>query len=243
MPITNWTDYFKTEHDIYVQNVANAQISLTFEIAPGHTQGFLVPHTRDPFNLTQHIPFHAIKASADFRKMINRRPAALNVLDESEFKAYYVKKAQSHGQKDWTQAVDEAESKRAGIQNKTAIKDVPKPEPIHKIVEDGQHFGEKKVVASLDGILSEEDAINPRVMHLCQQVNPQIEDAQKMRAHALLEEFQTIEGDLKFDDFEYIRAHGYWKTVKNWAKAKVSELASNESEGADDPASVTTPAV
>src|SRR5579863_975338 len=71
VPIVNWTDFFKEEKDIYVQNVANAQISLQFEVAPGHTQGFLVPHTRDPFNLTQHVPFAAVKSSADFRKMLN----------------------------------------------------------------------------------------------------------------------------------------------------------------------------
>ena len=75
--IVNWTEYFREEKDIFVQNIANAQISLSFETSPGHIQGFLVPHTRDPFNLTQHIPFEAIKKSADFRRMLNRRPPAL----------------------------------------------------------------------------------------------------------------------------------------------------------------------
>jgi hypothetical protein len=233
--IVNWTEYFATEHDIYVQNVANAQISLSFEIAPGNTQSFLVPHTRDPFNLTQHIPFAAIKSSADFRKMINRRPAALTVMSEDEYKDYYIKKAKATGQTDWMSAVDSAEEKRTGMQNKTAIKDVPKPTPIHKVVEDGQLFGEKKTVQSLDGNVSEDEIINPRVLHLCQQVNVQIEDAQKMKAHALLEELQTIEGDLKIDDFEYVRAHAYWKTVKAWAKTRIAALSSDDSEGAEEP--------
>jgi len=236
-PITNWTDFFKTERDIYVQNIANAQISLSFEISPGNIQSFIVPHTRDPFNLTQHIPFSAIKSSADFRKMLNRRPAALQVMTEEEFRAYYQRKAQNTGKSTWEAAVDAAEERRQGMQNRQDKIEIPKPAPIHEVVEDDGHLGGKKEVKAFQ-VITEQEAVNPKVLHLCLQVNHQIADNEKMKAHALLEEFQMMEEGLKLDDFEYIQSHGYWKTVKNWAKAKVAELAS-KSEGADD---VGTPA-
>jgi hypothetical protein len=240
--ITNWTEYFKDEKDIYVQNVANAQISLSFETSPGNIQGFLVPHTRDPFNLTQHIPFDAVKKSADFRRMLNRRPPALVLFDEEEYLGYYAKKAQPNGQTT-EEAIDAAERRRQSIQNKTAVKDVPNPTPIHTVISDGQRLGEHKVVTS-NSVGSEDEVIHPKVLHLCHQVNPVAipDDNQKMKAHELLEELQTLEGELKLDDFEYIRAHAHWKTVKNWAKTKVAALASADGEGADDPSESINPA-
>jgi hypothetical protein len=231
--IVNWTEFFREEKDIFVQNVANAQISLSFETSPGHTQGFLVPHTRDPFNLTQHIPFDAIKKSADFRRMLNRRPPALLILEENEYREYYTRKAGPGSSPE--QAMDAAEMRRQAIQNKTAIRDVPKPEPIHTVTQDGKRLGEHKVVTSnTQG--SEDEVIHPKVLHLCHQVNNNAipDDNQKMKAMDLLENLQTLEAELKLDDFEYIRAHGYWKTVKNWAKQKTAAIASEDGEGADD---------
>jgi hypothetical protein len=74
--VRNFTEYFKEERDVYVQNVANAQVSCEFPISPGRVEGFLFPHNRDPINLTQFIPFHAIKDSMDFRTRCARGTGA-----------------------------------------------------------------------------------------------------------------------------------------------------------------------
>jgi hypothetical protein len=235
--IINWTEFFKEEKDIYVQNIANAQISLEFIISPGQTQGFTVPQTRDPFNLTQHIPWNAIKGSADFRRMLNRRPPALLLLTEAEFQEYYAKKAANSGKSaaQWQSEMDAAETRRQGIQNRTAIENIDKPKPIHEVTKQGTGlFGDAaKEVRSTD-VATEDEIINPRVLHFCHQVNNQIPDAEKMKAHDLLNNLQTLEGELKLDDYEYIRSHGHWKTVKTWAKTKAAALSSDAGEGAED---------
>jgi len=240
MPIVNWTDFFKDEKDVYIQNVANAQVSLEFEIAPGHIQGFLVPHSRDPFNLTQHIPFHAIRNSAAFRRMLNRRPPALQLLSEEEFKVYYQKRAHAAGQPSWEHAMDDAEKKRSGYQDKTAVIPGPKPEPIHEVVSDDAHFGGKKEVRS-NQTVAEDEIIHPKVLHLCLQVDTQLSEKDRMKASVLLDELQTLESELKLDDFEYIRARGYWKSVKNWAKQKIAASAETPGEGAEDDVTSASP--
>lgn len=230
--IVNWTSYFSSEKDVYVQNVSQGQVSLSFEVSPGNTQGVLVPRGRDPVNLTQHIPWSAIRASADFRKMLNRRPPALSLMTEEEYHDYYKKKAVQAGHGDLATAIDEAEMKRSGVQNKTAIIPGPVNQPIHEVLSDGQRMGEKKEVRSAE-MIGEDETIHPRVLNLCQQVSTQIPEAERMKAGVLLDELQTLEGELKFDDYEYIRSHSTYRTVKNWAMAKAATLA-NATEEVDD---------
>ena len=247
----NFTDYFMKERDVYVQNLANAQVSCEFPIAQGRTEGFTFPHNRDPINLTQHIPFHAIKDSMDFRKMLSRRPAALQLLTSEEYEAFFAKKANQMGLKneegkpDVDAAVDASEEKRRrtadkGMRERITDKD---PEPIHEIVESGTgpkgaaHFGERQRVAHSE-MVSEDDVINPKVLHLCNQVKNEIPEEERMPAKDLLEELQDIP-ELKLDDLEHIRAHGFYKSVKKWAKQQMSELSSNEEEKDDDEAQAT----
>lgn len=232
MPITNWTEFFREEHDIYVQNIANAQVSIEFEVAPGVVQGFLFSHSRNPLNLTQHIPFQAIRSSVNFRKMLNRRPPVLQLLTEDEFHAFYERKAKDWQLPDVNAAIDRAEEIRQGIaQHKTTTTDEA-PKPIHEVVEDGKRLGEKKLVRPVaDEIVSSDEVINPRVLHLCNQVGPEVQEKDKMRAGDMLEELERVEGQLKLDDYEYLRSHGYWKSVKKWAQGKAATLASSTEDG------------
>ena len=233
MPITNWTKFFEKEGDIYVQNISNNQVSLEFETSPGHSEGFLLKASRNPINITQHIPFTAVKASPAFRKMLNRRPPVLQILDEKEFVEYYERRAAVQNLPSAEHAMDRAEQERLGLVNKTAFTTNDKPEPIHEVIADGKSLGERKEVRAFESINSDE-VINPRVLHLCTQVHPDIKDAEKMKANEMLSELETVEDSLKIDDYEYIRAHGYWKTVKNWAKARISKLSENLGEGAEE---------
>lgn len=232
MPITNWTEFFREEHDIYVQNIANAQVSLEFEVAPGVTQGFLFSHSRNPLNLTQHIPFQAIRASVNFRKMLNRRPPVLQLLTEEEFRAFYDRKAQDWQLPDADAAIDHAEEIRQGIAQHTTTTTNEVAKPLHEVVEDGKRFGERKIVRpAADEIVSSDEIINPRVLHLCNQVGPEVQEKDKMRAGDMLEELEKVEPQLKIDDYEYLRAHAYWKSVKKWAQGKAASLASEAEEG------------
>lgn len=243
MPVPrNFTEYFKEERDVYVQNLANSQVSCDFPVGHNRTEGFLFPYNRDPINLTQHIPFEAIKQSMDFRKMLSRRPPALQLLTQEEFEAYYSKKANSMGLKDTDgkpdidAAIDTTEEKRRRTADRNLREKVADrtPDPIHEVVESGTgpggipRFGERQRVAPHE-MVTEDEIINPRILHLCNQVKNEIPEEERMPAKELLEELQSIP-DLRLDDLEHIRAHGYYKSVKKWAKQQMTKLVEQEEE-------------
>jgi hypothetical protein len=252
MAIRNFTEYFKEERDVYVQNMASAQVSVEFPINNNRTEGFTFPHSRDPVNLTQHIPFDAIKSSMDFRKMLSRRPPALQLLSQEEYEAYFSKRAKSknmmdsEGKPDVDAAIDESEERRRRTADRTLREPVSgnAPQPIHEVTEKGtgpggaKFFGERERVSPSE-MVSEDEIINPRVLHLCNQVKAEIEEEERMPARELLEALEDIP-DMKLDDLEHIRAHGYYKSVKKWAKQRTAELIQQmEGDDADDEAAVT----
>jgi len=236
--IRNYTDFFKEEKEIYVQNVTGQhQVSVMFQISPGVTESYLFVKSPDPVNITQKIPFAAIKSSMDFRRMLERRPPALQLLTEEEFKAYYANKARSMNRLPKTAevtqeaidgAIDHAMTNQEAIRNHIPLKDAPEPKPIHEVVSDGTRFGERKIVKPLDGGISADDIIHPTVQHLCLQVSHNVLDAEKMPASQLLSELENLAPLLKIDDFEYIRAHGWYQTVRNWAKEQIRQKAEEE---------------
>lgn len=215
MTVKNFTEFFKQERDIYVQNVSNCQVSVMFEVGPGHTESYLFTNSKDPVNLTQEIPFNAIKSSMDLRKMLNRQPPALRLIDEDEYKNYYSRAAKTRGFDSELDAIEDAAKRRSAAQNHLPVE----PPPEMKQEEPAE---EKTKIAVSSG-QSEED-INPRVLNLCLQVHPKLDDTGKITAQTFLYELDQI-SDLSLLDWEYILAHGYYKTVKNLAKKKVAELA------------------
>lgn len=221
--VTNFTEYFKEERDIYVQNISNCQVSVAFELGSGHVESFLFTNSKDPVNLTRYIPFNAIKSSMDFRRMLNRQPQALMLMPEQEYKMYYERQAQRLGLSDMDEALKDAEIKRMAAQNHTPLKDATDPIKIHEVVEDGTHMGEKKLVRPLEQV-SEQDEIHPRILHLCLQVHPSVADQQKMTAIQMLSEIDGVP-DMKITDWEYLQSHSYYKSIKNLARKKVAELA------------------
>lgn len=255
MAIKNFTEYFKIERDVYVQNISNAQLSLEFNMGEGRVEGFTIPASRDPINLTQHIPFQAIKNSMDFRKLLSRRPPVLTLLDQKEYEAYFAKKAKARnmltpeGDPDVDAAIDASEERRRRTSDKHMRETITDhtPDPIHEVVEKGTgpggaaRFGERQRVSPSE-MVAEDEVINPRVLHLCNQVKAEVEDHERMPASELLEALQEIPS-LRLDDYEHIRAHGYYKSVKKWAKMETSRLIQEQEEAdADDDEEAATAA-
>lgn len=224
--IVNFTEYFKAEKDVYVQNISNCQVSVGFEVGPGHSESYLFTNSKDPVNLTRAIPFQAIKNSMDLRKMLNRVPAALKLLEEADFNNYYKKQAVSNGLSGIEEAMDKAEARRASAQNHTPLSDA--------IAEEKAKEEDKKPVA-----VDEQDAINARVLHLCLQVHPSVPDQSKMSAQQLLAELDGL-SDISLSDWEYIQSHGFYKSVRNQAKKMVAQLATSELEEEAVPAKKTS---
>lgn len=241
MGIVNFTEFFKEERDIYIQNISNCQVSVSFDLG-GHSESFLFPNSKDPVNLTRFIPFAAVKGSMDLRRMLNRSPQALNLLKEEEYKMYFERQSQQLGLSGPDAAIDRAEAARMAVQNHTTLPNAPDPIKLHEVVEDGSHMGEKKLVRSLDSV-SEVDEITPRVLNLCLQVHQSVSDQSKMTAQQLLTELDSTNG-LTLADWEYIQSHGYYKSVKNLARRKVAEMASahEAADSADEQEEAPRPA-
>lgn len=220
---TNFTEVFREERDIYVQNISGCQVVVNFDVE-GRTESYSFVNTKDPVILTQYVPFLAIKNSMDFRRMLNRIPPALQLMSHEEYEAHYARSAKTLGLKSAHEAIVLAEEKRKAIHNKVPLDDAPDPIKLHDVVEDGQHFGDRKTVKSAQSF-SESEEINPRVLHLCLQVHQTIPDQQKMSAQQLISEVESA-GSLTLLDWEYLQSHGYYKSVKNLARKMIADLAS-----------------
>jgi len=199
----NFTDLFKEEKDIYIQNLANGQVSLQFGRGE-ETLSFLLTRKRDPIVLTNHVPFKLIVASTDFRRILNRHPAIVRLLTEEEYNAYYKVKAK---QEKITPdvAIAKAESERLGA--KTAILT---PKAVVGDDEEDKDTEEK---------VNAEEAINGRVIHLCHQASNNIPVTERMKPNDLLEAFKDLQNEFKMDDYEYILANTGNKSIHTWAKS------------------------
>lgn len=218
MPVTikNFTEFFKQEGDIYVKNVSGCNVSVLFSDGKS-SESFLFENKPDPINLTNSIPFALIKQSTDFRKALNRQPVTLQIISQEEFEKYYEQKAKKVG-KSVDEIKEEVLKKSQELQNKVPL---PKAD-----AEDSKNSDKH------DEVVSEDEIINPRILNLCLQVHPSVDPDKRATSQEMLNELETIH-DLKFEDWEYIFSHGYYKSLKNLAKQKMNELAS-QVEGVDD---------
>jgi hypothetical protein len=267
----SWNDYFtnKTDGDVWVQNLTDMQISLDIEIAPGQTQGKLIPPSPDPLNLTEEFSFEALKKSANFRRTLAKRKdkrPLLILLDSNQIEAYYSAKARqigavySDGSPDLDAAMDYAEQTRRRLTtrevdgeevNASNLHGFAPPKSAQELIaldmanrgmyaQDGTMQSQRNQAGmpanmmdrQAGGMLMEE-VVNPKVLHLCQQVSPQIPAQQRMPAEQLFAALQAMQATLKLEDYQHIEASGTYRSVKNWARRKVSEMASGD-EGLPD---------
>jgi hypothetical protein len=241
MATVNFTEYFKEERQVFVQNVSNGQVSLQFDLGGGRFESWLFDPSPRPLNLTQHFPFDVIKRSMEFRKMLSRRPPALVLVTEEEYNKLYSEVAKERGLfktvveknkqvkvPDIDAAIELAEDERRRVQAKEPLPNAKPSEPLHDVVQDDPHFGGKKEVRARDLVM--EDVINPRVLHLCNQVKAELTEQERMPANALMQELKMLDGQLKIDDWEYVRAHGWYNSVKKFAKTRIAALAESEGE-------------
>jgi hypothetical protein len=213
--VTNFTEYFREERDVYVQNKSNTQVSLQFETSPGRIDSVLIPRDKKPLNLTQMVPFKAIKESVDLRKMVNRTPPVLALLTEAEFLAYYEKLAEQVGVPTEA-AIAEAHKTQRDLQDKR-IFTTPDPRSRKTLDEEAE---ERK-----DEPADPQDKVTARIVGLCNSVGEDIPEKDRMSANDMLEEIKDLDQGqaLTRADLEYLQGHGHYKAVKNWATATYNE--------------------
>lgn len=205
--ITNFTEFFKEERDIYIQNKSDRVVSLEFTLDGGRKESHRIARTLDPVNLTQYIPFSAIKNSSDLRNLSNRQPPAIVFLTEEQYRNYFVQKAKAHE----TTVDDEiarANEKHRSVVNKTAFK------PMDKMTLAEAEAELKKPVAP-------EERLTPRVVGLCANVGADIKENEMLPARDFIEELENLEKSLTTADLEYILVNGHHKSVKKWVQKRL----------------------
>jgi hypothetical protein len=206
--VTNFMEFFKNEREIYVQNVSPGQVSLQFGKGD-NSMSFTMPRKKDPLILTNHIPFKDIQASTDFRKLLNRQPAVIRVLEDKEFQKYYADKAKAE-KTSVDQAIIKAEQDRAEARKQVAAPVTTAPKEVEETTEE---------------TVNAEEAVHPRVIHTCHQASDAIPVADRMKPSDLLNELKTISDEFTHDDYEYILANTKVKTVHTWAKTAQKTLS------------------
>ena len=204
--ITNFTEFFSKERDIYVQNKSDRLVSLEFNL-DGVIMSHRLARTPDPVNLTQFVPFEAVKNSRDLRNLANRNPPAIVFLEEADYREYFERKAKAH-KTSLEEELAKANEKHRAVVSRTTLK----PETVPTIEE-------KRAELESEG--GEEDQITPRVLGLCLRVGADLSTEEMLGAREFVEELEAIEGSLKPADYEYVLAHGYHKTVKKWAQKRL----------------------
>jgi len=208
-PITNFVKYFSgEERDVYIKNTSNTQVSMQFETSPGHFEHVLIPKTRQPFNLTQHIPFVAIKQSTDLRRLVNRRPPVLQLMSEEEYNQYYESLAESRGTT-LDEEINKSLEEHSELMDKRAF--AAKNEEKGKSIEDlkKEHLEDPEANAEMQPL--------PVVVGLCAQVGKGMTE---LSPEEMMTELEQAEPDLRPTDYEYIASHGYYKIIKKWANQR-----------------------
>lgn len=95
--VMNWFKFFQEERELWVQNISTTQLSMGFEVAPGHTAGVCLPIGSDPICVTNEVPFDVVKKSLDFRKLLNRVPAVMRLMTTDQAMDHYAQAARSLG--------------------------------------------------------------------------------------------------------------------------------------------------
>ena len=224
--ITNFTKYFAKERDVYVQNLSNTQVSFQVELQGGRVDHVLLPKGRRPLNLTQQIPWDGLKNSMDLRKLVNRRPQVLALMEEDEFDLYYENLSKSRNQP-VDRLVAEAHQYQQDLQNKKTFTNPAIPVKRSTLEEQATEVENQPP--------DPQDIVSARIVGICRQVDTEVKEADKLPVNDMQEEiegFQTA-GQLVRADYEYLQGHGFYSAVKQWAGTQLEKIAPSEESASD----------
>lgn len=220
----NFTDFFKEEKDVWVQNVSGTkQISMEFFTRNGQVIPFLLPRGRKPQNLSQRVPFAAIKDSMSLRNLLNRRPRVLRLMETEEALEFYKNRAERNNTT-FEEEMEASFSIQRNLQEKQAFTVDKAPEML-PLAE------QEKLVEEVA------EVIHPRVVGMCQESkkDPKSKkdstgNPQRLKAEDFLDELADLEGILTLEDFSYVSSHAAYKTVRKWANDRLAKVDSSSEE-------------
>ena len=211
--MTNFTTYFKEERDVYAQNISNTQIVMQFG-TQDDISFIILPESRKPYNLTQFEIFENLKKSKDLRKLCNRRPEVLRLMDEKEYMKFYEDLAKENGTT-VDHEISEAYEEQIRLMSRKAQ------------VEEGQEASRK-----MDEEAEQESDIpkmvKPPIVGMCAAQDNDTSNPERITAKDFISKLKNMEGSLTREDFEYLQTHVTYKTVREWVTKKVGELDIDE---------------
>lgn len=234
--ITNFTELFREEQDIYVKKLVPGQVSIGFRVGPSGESDSYCVKSGDPECLTDRIPFEAVKHSSDLRTLANPRrvkngfkPPAIAVMTYDEAVKHFEKKAKRRGL--WT--TDENGNKVPDVAAAQAPRIVATDEhtPRTKITPSKQKE-EPEGLKQLgkEGKIKIVNPINSRVQQMLHELNLAEDENERMLADDLIEEFEAMGDELNRATLKHISQDGYYATVKRWADARIDELDGDDEE-------------
>ena len=260
----NFTEFFREEKEVWVLNIGGGQVSLEFDTGHGNKVGKCITMTGAPENISDEVPWDAIKNSADFRKLLKRRPKVLELMTTEEAFAHMAKTARRKSymvrnpetgelEPDVGRVAEEAEVRRRGMLEAPIQASARTVDAIH---EGNQGmFGKPRSARELDmmergeaggpgehsnlgkeGEVKLNEVVNGRILHLCQQVSMELPPEERMQARELLNELEILRPSLHLEDANHIMSFGTWPTVKKWGRQLASELALAASEAEENEA-------
>lgn len=192
------------------------QVIIHCESASG--QRYKIPPIKagDPVCLSKFAPFGVLIENPDLIQCATS--GLIKLMTSKEASGYFDKKAKLL--KTDAQALmkkAENEARLAAQAKQTAESDVDENRRI-----------DREVSASEDSL------INPRLAHLMAQVSPMLKDHERMPASDLLASLLELEDSMSLDELEYVRARGFWPSVKKWAEKKQAELVDSSGVAEND---------
>ena len=192
----NIFEYFREPKNVYIQNISNPIGVLSLEFKTDHEiLTHRVPANRNPVILSDFIPFDAIKNSGNFLKFLQSysgHPARLQLLTEEEFLAFYQDMRETLGASSVKDVIEEVQSKAGEFNSALSLK-----------------FTEKvAIVPEVKGVVMSE--VNPRVMSLCQQLDPT--NSSNIGPKEALDILGGL--DLTAMDCDYVLSHTYDRVKK-----------------------------
>lgn len=193
---------------VWAKATAKQGAQVITELTTSQGKRVKVPAIRpgDPICISKYATFDVIRDSSDFMQCVNS--GILKLLTHSEANAYFNKKAGLL--KTSPQELINSAEKRARDEVNNRQK---------------QSNSVDKSMRIQDEVINVEDAVNPRLHHLCAQVQPMLKDDQRMSVKEFMGEVLDLEESLTLDDLTYLQAHGYYPTVKKWAEGRYVEVA------------------
>ena len=260
--VSNWLQHFETEKEIWVQNCSDMQISLDIEIAPGQSEGKLLPPAPDPICLTEKFTFKQLKESAKFKQMLSRRKEGrpiLIIVTEAQVEKYYDAKARGmgaflpDGSTDIGAALEKAQQTQRELTTmptsdnegpnapftppKSAMELMAMETNRRGLVNEGGRLVSVRkqageVGADDDGLYVEE-VVKPRVLHLCNQASPHGNAGQQLTEDQLWAAIEPMQLGLKMEDLQHLESHGTYRRIKTWARQQIAQRFSGDPDPVD----------